>query len=637
MRLGAQAVIGIAAVSIVSLAAAASNHATGSSGTIPAFTPSQQSALPGADWISPQGNLQAQRHSSLTNITPANVSGLKLAFSFVLNGPGYEPRPQIGQEAATIEYGGVLYNMDEYGRVYATNATTGSRLWVFEPGSANPPKSAAQTLGLPTARATAPASVRGATIGDGMVFAAEPYDQVVALDARTGMQIWAHLVANPISQMTLSEAPIYYDGEVIMATSGGDAGASCIVFALEAKTGKPLWHFNIIPSQKQAGYNTWSAPFFTMGGGASWASVAIDPNTNDVYVSTGNTIPYTGYQRGPGKEYYTAGTLAVNAQTGKLAWFYQEVHHDNWDADTTLGPMVYQGIVNGKKADAIIAVNRTGLLFELDAATGKPLFPAPETAVPTYAPANYYPTQPIPATDPIFPKVLDDPQATAFAGIQGPDGQPFIYHNTVAANTFTAAQPDGWYVKVSSNINGAMPSSVDPALGYAFFEGTNSVGATEELPPTEIPPVSAVVGNAVNGGVHQMAAPPALLSSIPQVAALNGSDLAAMNLNTGKVAWLDHSASTTPGAITITPQYTGGILTTASGLLFTSNGTAESAFDEKTGALLWTSSNPLADVPWGPPTTYMVNGNQYVVFEAGNGGLNGSPPGTPTTVYVYSL
>ena len=133
-----------------------------------------------------------------------------------------------------------------------------------------------------------------------------------------------------------------------------------------------------------------------------------------------------------------------------------------------------------------------------------------------------------------------------------------------------------------------------------------------------------------------MSAPGSQLQAIPQIAALNGSDLAAMDLNTGKRVWLvSHLSANVPAGGTLA-SFQGGMLTTASGLLFTGNGNAESAFDSKTGALLWTSP-VLNDVPWGPPSTYMVNGKQYVAFEAGNGGLTGSAPGTKTTVYVFSL
>jgi glucose dehydrogenase len=620
--------VGVVAGSAVALSSGSSSVA------IPAFNPAAQAKLPANDWFVSAGNLAAQRHSALTQITPANVSGLKPAFSFVLDGSGYEPRPLIGQESLSVEYSGVLYSMDSYGRVYATDATNGHRLWLFEPNNANYVQ--AKGYSLPGSFQNIAASPRGVTVGDGMVFVPEPQGEVVALDAATGTEIWSHQVLNPLFQGTLAEPPVYYDGKVIMATSGGDGGFSCIVFALDAKTGKPLWHFNLIPSKGQPGFETWSQPLFWPGGAASWTSVAINEKLDNVYISTGNTIPYTGYERGPGKEYYTAGTLALHAKTGKMAWFYQEVHHDNWDADTTLGPMLYSGMVNGAQHDAVVAVNRTGLLFMLDAKSGKPIFPAPETPVPTYGPAHYYPTQPIPQTEPIFPKVLNDPGFNAFTGLQGPDGKPFIYHNTVAANAFPAAQPDGWYIKVGSNINGASPSSVDPTLGYAFFEGTNSVTATEELPPSEIPPTSPLFGGPVNGGVHSKSAPAAQLLAIPQVAAINGSDLVAMDLSTGKRVWINsHLTAQVPDGGTLA-TFNGGMLTTASGLLFTGNGAAESAYDSKTGALLWTSA-ALPAIPWGPPSTYMVNGKQYIAFQSGDGGLTAPPPGQKTTVYVYSL
>src|SRR5581483_8301921 len=245
-----------------------------------------------------------------------------------------------------VEYKGVIYAMDPVGRVYANDAATGNKLWYFEPNNANYPQSQAQKAGI-TALVTV-AAVRGLTIGDGMVFAPEP-------------------------QGTL--------------------------FALDAKTGRSLWHFNIIPHKGQPGHETWTNPngtpgLFWNGGGASWAPIAVDTALDILYVSTGNTIPYTGYQRGPGKEYYTAGTLALHASTGKLAWFFQDVHHNNWDADTTLGPVLYDVDFGGKLRHAVASVNRTGILFLVDRATGKPIYPIKETPVPVYAPVFSYPTQP---------------------------------------------------------------------------------------------------------------------------------------------------------------------------------------------------------------------------------------------------
>jgi quinoprotein glucose dehydrogenase len=488
-----------------------------------------------------------------------------------------------------------------------------------------------------------------------MVFAPEPQGVVIALDAKTGHQIWAHTVVPP-GTGSLAEPPIYYNGKILMATSGGDGGFSCIVFALDAKTGKPLWHFNIIPQKGQPGYETWTNPDgtpgqFWNGGGASWTALAVDPVLNDVYISTGNTIPYTGYQRGPGKEYYTAGTLALHIDTGKEAWFFQDVHHDNWDADTTLGPILFDAVINGKLRHAITSVNRTGLLFVLDRATGQPILPVTETPVPTYGPVHSYPTQPIPngilngTADPIFPKTLDDPNWTAFNGLQGPDGLGFLYHNNVQSMAFAQANPTGWTVVVASNISGQMPSSYDPNTGLQYVEGTDTVSATEELPPSEIQPTQALYGGPVSGGIHNKSTD---ISKIPQVAALNGGYLVAMDVKTGKRVWMDkHLAADVPTGGTIA-DFQGGIMTTDSGLLFTGTGGGLvdtgpgtlAAFDDKTGAQLW--STPTLASPW-QPITYSVNGKQYVATEAGAGGLGsggytgGSVAGQKATVLVYAL
>jgi glucose dehydrogenase len=637
---------GVAAATILALASAATSV------TIPAFTPADEMKA-GTDWIMPQGNLQAQRHSSLTQITPANVGSLKLAFSFALDGTGYEPQPLFGTESGSVEYKGVLYAMDAVGRVYATDATNGNRLWYFEPNNANYPTSQAQKVTGQPALVTV-AAVRGLTIGDGMVFAPEPQGVLIALDAKTGHQIWAHAVLNPAFQGTLAEPPVYYQNKIIMATAGGDGGFSCIVFAVDAKTGRSLWHFNIIPHKGQAGYETWSQPLFWNGGGASWAPIAVDPATNLLYVSTGNTIPYTGYERGPGKEYYTAGTLALNADTGKLAWFFQEVHHDNWDADTTLGPVLYDVTYNGKLLHAVAGVNRTGILFLLDRATGKPIYPIKETPVPVYDPVHSYATQPFPTgvldgtMDPIFPKTLDDPNWTAFQGLQGPDGKPFIYHNDVPGQTYAQPTPAGYTIRVGSNISGQHPSSYDPQTQYHFFEGANTVSATEELPPADILPTQALFGGAVNGGIHTRTAT-AQIASIPQVAALNGSYLVAMDTRTGKRVWMDkHLTADVPSGGALA-TFGGGITTTDSGLVFTGNGAALSAFDSRTGAVVWTSP-PLPATPW-QPTVYSVNGKEYVAVQAGNntgtftqgaapaGGAIGAVNGAAQTpkMYVYAL
>jgi len=652
---------GVAATTVVALASAASHAKQVTLPSIPAFKANVQDAPSANDWVVPEGSVRADRYSTLTQINPGNAGSLKLAFAHdlevadgfgrthLLDGTGDEQRGQYGQEARVSEYQGVLYAEDAGGRISALDATNGNLLWHFEPNSSNHPfESLTDTCAKPCTTPFFPggnipgthplliAAERGVAIGGGMVFAAEIGGIMVGLDAKTGKQIWAHTVFNPIFGGALSSAPIYYQGKVLMATAGGDSGFACIAFALDAKTGKPLWHFNFIPQKGEPGYNTWNQPIFWNGGGAVWGSGAIDVKNNLIYYSVGNPIPLTGYQRGPGKEYYTNGTIALHIDTGKYAWFHQQVHHDNWDIDTTLGPMLYQGTINGKpNQSGVVATNKNGLVFVYDSKTGAPLFPFSEQPVPVYAPVSSYPTQPIPVTEPIFPKVLDDPNWTAFKGLQGPDGKPFIYQNTVAGNTFAQADTSGYAIRIASTLRPSAPAAIDRKLGYAFFAAPVSVSATEELPPSEIAPSTAIAGGPVNGGVHSKSA---TITGIPAVDALNGFWLGAMDLNTGKMVWRDAhlTANTAKLPAATNGNFDGGITATASGVLFSGNGNAVSAFDSKTGALLWTS-NQLVAIPFGSPTTYSVNGKQYVAVVAGSGSSAPQTAGEKTTVSVYSL
>src|SRR5262249_6009543 len=155
-----------------------------------------------------------------------------------------------------------------------------------------------------------------------------------ALDAKTGKEVWGTTVANNKDGSSISVAPVYANGKIILATSGGDRGASCIAFALDAKTGAPLWHFSFIPPKKgMPGYETWTDPLAYTGGAAVWGTAAVDPVNNIAYFGTGNPIPYTAVVRGPGAELFSTAEVALNTNTGKLVWAFQEPHHDQWDAD----------------------------------------------------------------------------------------------------------------------------------------------------------------------------------------------------------------------------------------------------------------------------------------------------------------
>jgi alcohol dehydrogenase (cytochrome c) len=557
----------------------------------------------------------------------------------------------LGTNSAPLEYQGILYSFDEYGRVYANDATNGNLLWLYEPkeffhGSNS--SELANDFGV----------TRGLAMGDGMIFAPEPQGTMVALNAQTGAQVWANdvlgyydgpcLAANPdpkacgnpvqgAQKGMFSMPPTYANGKIFMASSGGDSGFSSIAFALDAKTGRVLWHFNLIPAgKKEPGYDTWAHPIPWNGGGAVWAVSSADPTLGLVYFSVGNPIPYSGYLRGPGKEYFTDGELALHMDTGKEAWFFQDVHHDLWDYDQTQNSVLFDMTVNGKTRQAIAFGNKNLLVYILDRATGQPIIPVTETPVPQYGPQNSYATQPIPATDPVAPLTL--PDAHAFDGMQGPDNKGFLFRNTIPYNVFAIGDTTGWSVHTASitgGLDATRPPSYDPQTGYLYFEGNLNWGAFEELPTDQIPAVD-LSQRFINGpSPHNKSTP---ITTVPAIANSIGSYLTAIDPSTGKAVWRIpqiFANQTTP-----TP-YESGMTTTDGGVLFTGLAKSPVAFDAKTGAQLWTGA-ALSAIPTGAPITYTVNGKQYVAYQAGFGasfnGVTQARATTPTSaVYVYSL
>jgi alcohol dehydrogenase (cytochrome c) len=635
---------GILAALVAAVALAAGLAGTAAAGTstakgaIPAFSAQQLTSLPGDNWITPGGDLGQQRHSTLSQINTGNVSQLVQAFHVndVLPNVG-DPAPEHGGEASHIEYNGVLYSEDMWGRVYANDATTGARLWAYEPyarqtytGTENTPTYAGGQKGMPITSATAVASTRGVSIGDGKVFVQEATSaSIVALDAATGKQLWAHVVANVNMGFTISVAPVYYDGMVLAGTSGGDRGAPCIAFALDAKTGKPLWHFNMIPVKKgQPGYDTWAHPLAFNGGGAIWASLSVDPTTGLAYANTGNPIPYTAIVRGPGKEYFTNGIVALHVKTGKLAWFFQAVHHDMWDADQSQPATLYDLTYKGKLRHAAVFANKDGLWYVLDRETGKPIIPVKETPVQQSKEVFTYPTEPIPATTPLNPQTVPDP--AAWKGLTGPDGQP-LNIGSGPAGSFVAIDTKHYSVTAAFG-NGASsqrPASVDTKLGLYFNESSPGFLALESETVSEI-------GTLLEGqNFFNMKVGP--LTGTP-AAAIGSSRLEAMDLRTGKMVWkVDHmNSDQVRGQPSI--AFSAGTMTTDGGLLFTSSSNKLQAYDEKTGQLLWESPT-LAGTITSLPMTYSVGGHQYVTAFINSTGSNaiGSSHGFAGDLYAFRL
>jgi len=598
----------------VALARGSQTHATKID--IPAFSAEQLSATPGDDWIVTAGDIWGRRHSSLTEITPSNVTKLKQAFHVVLNTKKKsEVVLQLPGEANPLEYKGTLFQVDNLGHVYAIDATTGKRLWTFAGQNPKVTLPAAAKKGVfPIAGPWA--SARGLAINDGMVFAEELWGNVVALDASTGKLIWNRQIAPASQGIGLSQPPVVVNGVLYGATSGGDTGFSCVVFALDEKTGKLLWKFNVIPQSKaDPGYQTWAHPLAFNGGGAMWAQLSVDASTNMVYASVGNPIPYSGLLRGPGKEYYTCGQLALDAKTGQLKWFFQEVHHDIWDADQSQQGMLFDFKYNGTVRHAMVSANKNGLWYVLDRTNGQPIIPVDEVKTQQSKLAHTWPTQPIPRTDPLIPQSV--PDRAKWKGLTAPDGKPYNIGPGGSAGTF-AAIDSTHYTPTTGLGNGASgnkPASIDQDKGLLFEMTTPGFSALKNIPTSELSKIEYFNFDAIlSNKIDSLANTPA--------AKIAGSRIEAMNLETGKMVWkIDHLASANKkGSRAPQNTFTGGIATSP-GIVWTFSHQTLQAYDETNGKLLWQSPK-LKSTVLSPPTIYSAGGKQYVVaYCSGTGDL----------------
>jgi len=592
------------AVSLVLLTAVgASASGTKSAAAIPDFTAAQEAAPSGANWISENGNIQSWRYSTLTQINASNGGSLKLAWETRLPSPTTAEQ-LAGGNANPIVYNGTMYVQDGWTRISALDAASGKTLWQFDPQVG---------LNVP-GNGT---NMRSLGMGGGMIFTGM-YGTVYAINAQTGAQVWATQIVNPVGGGGIDVSPVYYKGEVIIGTTGGDWGGACETVALDAKTGKVKWHYSNIPSNPKAyGWNTWPANRYYFGGGAEWDMPAVDPTLDMVYVGVGNPLPFNGLINGPGAEYGTDGVYAIHALTGKFGWFYQEVHHDIWDYDGMETPLVDTITRNGKQVDVVDHINKDAFNYVLDPATGKPVIGVVETPVPQNPLDHTYPTQPIPVGDELVPHVVQDPQD--YAGLIAPDGKPYVITNT-AFPTYT----DQAYTVVAPAFEGGVEwpdPSFDPQTGTEIVCANITSYGIEAPPAIDQHPVitnSSLPGGL--GGVMQ------LKYSFPPTA-LSESRLVAFDVATNKIVWKDDQNTTLAGPNKGSAQSCSSpVTTTASGLALIGrlvmtpqypNGIAAvQAYDVKTGAMVWqlpllVNGQAIPTVP--RLTVYSAGGKEYLV------------------------
>ncbi len=541
------------------------------------------------DWAHYGNSLHNDRYQNLDQITPGSVGRLKPAWTFHTG----DVKVKESFEASPIMVGGTLFVPTGTDKVFALDAATGRQSWMYKPKLLAPPSKLSVCCGLDN---------RGVAYGDGKIFLGRLDGVLVALDARTGKVDWQTRIADWKKGYSITMAPQFADGKVIVGVSGGEYAIEGRVTAVDASSGRTAWTFNTVKP------DTWAGDSWKNGGVPVWGNPSIDPQLGLVYVVTGNASPDFNGSKRAGADLYSASDVALNLNTGKVRWAFQEVHHDIWDYDGPSPAMLFDVRTARGTVPALGHCGKGGQYFILDRRTGRPVFPVRERRVPA-GPAwqHAWPTQPFSSVEPLTPIGVQNP----------PSGYGYDYKGYFTPPT----NPDE--VEQPGTEAGCEwpPAAFSPRTGYIYY------GARYE--PT---------GFLGHPGAVKSPNDTKKDTGSAFVRPIQGVDywgyFGATDSRTGKIVW-KHKLDQAP--------LTGAAV--AGDLVFygETNGKVHAA-DAQTGKVLWTFDTPKqvkgaggADGAW---SVYRANGREYVVSVFGGSAMErhldeDSPVGD--TVVAFAL
>lgn len=531
------------------------------------------------EWPLVDGDSTNERYSILTQVNTNTVKQLGGAWTRTFE------KGDSTRSAPVVRDGVMFVNAGR--RVYALNAKTGETRWTWraDEGETEAPIGAETGSTIRTS-SIAPGfpSAPGVAVGDGRIYVGLTDGRVAALDESSGKLLWSQRIGAdpPQKGESVSGAPTYSYGMVFAGLANGDFALRGRVVALDAKTGHELWHFFTVPGPDEPGHETWpqNNNVWKIGGGGVWRNGAVDPDLGLVYFVTGNAIPPFGGEIRGGNNLFTVSVLALEMRTGKLRWHYQLVHHDIWEADLAMPPVLYDTKVSGKARKAIAAMRADGYLFLLDRETGKPIFPVQEQPVPQDPRMKTAATQPFPVNaDEVLPDCQGSRKQKIPSGfVVGCFFTPVFYDHLNVLRPFFGMR--------------IVPMSYSRQTGYFYVTGVEFLGWRRR---TDDPFMLLNLGDTAPG-----------LTSHGVVAAIDS--------RTNRIVW-KHEKLTGRG---------GGSLTTAGGLMFESEADGYlKAYDAKTGEVLWKFQigmlgGGLSSGGRGPATSYEMNGDQYIAAPAGS-------------------
>jgi alcohol dehydrogenase (cytochrome c) len=495
------------------------------------------------DWLMARRTYDGWGYSPLEQITRGNVTRLQPVWSFSTG-------VTSGHQAPPIVNNGVMFVATPGNQVIALDAKTGDLLWRYR-------------RPLPEDVILLHATSRGVALHGNKVLFAAGEAVLVALDAKTGKEIWATKVAENKNGYYMSLSPLVVGDRVMVGTSGGELGVRGFVAAYDVETGKEAWRTYTVPAPGEPGSETWpQGDQWKTGGGSIWVSANYDPDSNLAFWGTGNGGPWVGDQR-PGDNLYTTSTIAIDVATGQIKGHYQYHPNDSWDWDEVSPPILVDYKRNGKTIKGLIDVARNGYLWFLERTNG---------------PIGYV------------------------------EGMPYVKQNV-----FKSLDPKTGRPEIDPLRKPATGKSVDfcpslwggknwPPIAYSPKTRMIYIPANENLCASfTAEKVTYTPGGRFTGATGTMHIAPG---------ADHIGEVQAWNVDTGKRTWTHMYANS---------QNWGPMLATGGGLVF-SGGTNDRkfhAFDASTGKLLW--EYPTNSGITGQPSSFSVDGTQYVAVQSGWG------------------
>lgn len=538
------------------------------------------------DWPTYGLDYAETRFSKLDQINASNVKDIGLVWSYSLESIR-------GVEATPLVVDGFMYVTAPWSVVHAVDTRTGKRIWTFDPG-------VDREKGY---RGCCDVVNRGVALYKGKVFVGAYDGRLIAIDAATGQKVWEKdTVIDRKMSYTITGAPRVFNGKVVIGNGGAEYGVRGYVTAYDAENGDQKWRWFTVPGDPAkpfedesmaAAAKTWDPAgkyWVNGGGGSAWDTITFDPELNMVYIGTGNGSPWNRHIRSPagGDNLYLGSIVALNADTGKYLWHYQETPGDNWDYTSTQ-PMILADItIDGQPRKVVLHAPKNGFFFVIDRTNGK------------FISAKNF---------------VDVNWATGYDA----NGRPI--------EVAEARSPD----KSFDSIPGAFgahnwhPMSFNPQTGLVYLPAQGipiNLTGEKKFVQNDPGPFKYAATTGWNIGFTLNTEPP-------------------KNLPFGRlIAWDPVKQKEAWRAEYVAP-WNGGTLTTAGNLVF--QGTADGrfvAYNAKTGEKLWES--PVGTGAVAAPSTYEVDGKQYVSIAVGWGGVFGITQRAtdregPGTVYTFAV